>query len=142
MRGAILSSVPFPNLEQIPPEHIDAVWVLCAEFIQRGCKLGDVTPDELKVRCKEGNAQLWFAWSDHLEAALVTEIWNLPKSTVCVFMSIGGQHISRWLGLLDDVETWAKAQGATISRTFGRKGWGRILPDYKPRYFVYEKDLG
>lgn len=136
-----MNTVPFPSLQQIPPEHAETVWWLCKEFIERGCKLGDVTADHLKAEVIAGRAQLWFAWSDHLEAALVTEIWDTPKGKVCVFMSIGGVHISRWLGLLDDIEVWAKSNGAKIARTFGRKGWGRILPDYRPRYFVYEKEL-
>ena len=132
--------VKFPSLQLIPTEHIGLCWRLGEEFIAKGCT-GDDTTESLREACMNGEAQLWFAWSDHLEAALVTTVMDTPKGRVCLFLSFGGKDMSRWLGLLDEIETWAKKQGATITRTFGRKGWGRVLKDYRPRYYVYEKEL-
>jgi hypothetical protein len=131
------------ELMRIPSDLALKVWPLCSEFIKAGCEIGDLTEEDVRDFVELGSAELWFAWSDHLEAAAVTQIISSrdESAEVLVFLSLGGEDMSRWLGLLDDIEDWARKRGATISRTIGRKGWGRVLRDYRPSYYVYEKEL-
>jgi hypothetical protein len=130
------------ELMQIPSDMALKVWPLCSEFIKAGCEIGDLTEEDVRDFVELGSAELWFAWSDHLEAAAVTQIISSrDDKEVLVFLSLGGEDMSRWLGLLDDIENWARKRGAMISRTIGRKGWGRVLRDYRPSYYVYEKEL-
>lgn len=129
------------SLVLIPQEMVNEVWPLCHKFIADGCATGDMTAEQIKAEAESGSVQLWFAWSDHLEAAAATTIMPFARQSVCLFLSFGGKDMGRWLGLLDEIETWAKMQGATISRTFGRKGWGKVLKDYRPKFYVYEKEL-
>lgn len=121
----------------IPTDTVAQVWALGAPFIESGLKGSEVSPEVLKDECEHGDAQLWFAWSDHLEAAAATRI----NDGVCVLVSCGGKARSRWLWMLDDIEQWAKTQGCNTMRIFGRKGWGRVLKDYHTARLVLDKEI-
>ena len=36
-----------------------------------------------------------------------------------------------WLHLLDGIEAFARAEGCDAMRIIGRKGWARVLKDYR-----------
>ena len=46
-----------------------------------------------------------------------------------------------WLPLLGALERYARAEGCKAMRIFGRRGWERLLPDYKPARVLLEKEL-
>jgi hypothetical protein len=47
----------------------------------------------------------------------------------------------RWIGLLDGIEDFARAEGCEATRIIGRKGWARVLASYQTKRIVLEKDL-
>jgi len=47
----------------------------------------------------------------------------------------------RWIGLLERIEEFARAEGCEATRIIGRRGWARILPSYRTKRIVLEKDL-
>lgn len=60
---------------------------------------------------------------------------------VCVVVACGGSDMDRWVHLLDRVELYAKAEGCARMRIFGRRGWLRILPDYRMQAVILDKEL-
>lgn len=49
--------------------------------------------------------------------------------------------IRRWIGLLERIEEFARAEGCEATRIIGRKGWARVLTSYQTKRIVLEKDL-
>jgi hypothetical protein len=47
----------------------------------------------------------------------------------------------RWIGLIEKIEEFARAEGCSATRIMGRKGWARVLTSYQTKRLVLEKDL-
>ena len=84
---------------------------------------------------------MWLAWSDHVEAAATTILTEADTSRACVLTACGGRNMKRWLPLLEIIEAYAKAEGCDRLRVFGRKGWQRMLEDYRVTNIILERSL-
>lgn len=90
-----------------------------------------------------GDGLLWLAWiRGRIEAAATTELQMVNGAKVCALTACGGRNRNEWLWMLDEIEDYAKAEGCRAMRICGRRGWERVLPDYRVRRIVLEKDLG
>jgi hypothetical protein len=49
--------------------------------------------------------------------------------------------LRRWIGLIEKIEEFARAEGCSATRIMGRKGWARVLASYRTKRIVLEKDL-
>jgi hypothetical protein len=91
-----------------------------------------------------GDALLWLAWdpeAERIAAAAVTELHQSEWRKVCVVVACGGAGVNRWIALLEGIEVYARAAGCAAVRIMGRKGWKRLLGDYRVKRIVLEKDL-
>lgn len=89
-----------------------------------------------------GHALLWVAWNgEKIEAAAVTHLSMTDAGKICTLLACGGTEMERWLPLLEEIEQYAKAEGCTAFRIFGRRGWARMLPTYKVHRIVLDKRL-
>jgi hypothetical protein len=100
-----------------------------------------------------GDALLWLAWDGtRIQAAAVTELHATEWRKVCVIVACGsafalraaadrGAGMRAWIPLLDGIEAYARAAGCAAVRIMGRKGWMRLLGDYRVKRIVLEKDL-
>jgi hypothetical protein len=68
---------------------------------------------------------------------------RMTNDGLVVFIDvIGGREKHRWLRhCLEDFEAQAKAAGAIRIEIEGRRGWRRVLPDYRETRVVMEKIL-
>lgn len=69
-----------------------------------------------------GEMQLWM-WGE--DAALVTTIQSDDSDTWCLMLALGGEGIDTWADYLPVIEEFARHEGATSLRVYGRPGWGR-----------------
>jgi hypothetical protein len=90
-----------------------------------------------------GRMQLWVGWNgSECEAAVLTEIVTRAKGKTCQIVACGGHAMPHWLGLLDEIEQWAKQEGCASMRVVaGRKGWARMLPDYAVTGITLEREI-
>jgi hypothetical protein len=133
-RSAEAVPVPRARLAEVWP----VVEPLLTPALSRG---GEMTTQTLAEALRDGRFLLWLAWSGRLEAVAVTEIADTIAGRVCCIVACGGRERARWLGLRTDLETYARRAGCTRMRIYGRKGWLRALPDYRPVRVILEKDL-
>mgnify|MGYP001614377256 CR=1 FL=1 len=127
----------------IPPEHIDLVWRKVRPLIVSGVERCDFS-DFASVECDvlSNDALLWVAYDGkEIAGALVTQITKTEKRKICTLVAGGGHGRKRWLGLLDQIEQYAKAEGCSVTRIIGREGWAAVLPAYHQRCVVLERDL-
>jgi hypothetical protein len=127
----------------IPPEHIAKVWPKVKPLIRSAMEradFGSFSPVERDVL--ESRALLWVAYDGKdIAAACVTQIEETERRKVCTLVACGGSQFRRWVGLLGEIEEYARAEGCSASRIIGRDGWAAVLPAYRHHCVVLEKDL-
>lgn len=86
-----------------------------------------------------GEAQLWTVvrFTGGILAAVVTEI----DGDCCTISACGGSERHRWLNLISQIEDYARAMGCKSMRIIGRKGWTRVLPQFRQTAVVLERTL-
>ena len=99
-----------------------------------------MTLKELRERLNQ-HSLLWIATSDRaLLAACVTELCISHRGLVCIIVACGGSSVC-WPEAIKVIEEWAKEEGCEAVRIIGRPGWQRVLPEYAPKWRVFEKEL-
>ncbi len=131
------------RLSCVHPDNIKRVWPKVKPLILSAMMRGDFgafAPVEADVL--NGDALLWIAKDEkEIVAACVSQIGETEWRKVCTIIACGGTEMRRWLGLLDQIEAYAKAEGCSASRIVGRDGWSAVLPAYRPHRVVLEKVL-
>ena len=119
------------------------MWPLAAAFLTRAAIRGGEFIDGWIDLLANQKAQLWIAWNgEDCEAAAITQLVERKNGRACQMIACGGRDMRNWLGVLDEIEAWAKTQGCRQFRIpQARKGWARILPDYDVTGFVMSKDI-
>lgn len=123
--------------------HVHKIWPNVFKTIRRAIQRGDLGRfDELERAVLNGHALVWLAVEEtKVEGVAVTQIVLTENSKVCMVQACGGKDCSHWLHLLADIEQYAKAQGCDCTRIMGRKGWARVLKNYKTTKIVLERRL-
>ncbi|WP_423868086.1 hypothetical protein [Bradyrhizobium sp.] len=100
------------------------------------CAFADIERDVLA-----GQQLLWLAWSGTLEAAATTHLVKTAERPVLIVTACSGAQRERWLPLLAGIENYARAEGCSRARIYGRKGWERVLKNYRAEYIILERTL-
>ena len=97
-----------------------------------------------------GRALVWIAWDPRsrpgaggpsIKAAAVTQLSTVGGHRFCTIVACGGNDRNEWLPLLAGLERYAKTENCKAMRIFGRRGWERVLPEYKRARVLLEKEL-
>ena len=103
---------------------------------------GELAPEDFYEAITHGDMQLWTAIKDNeIMASMVTQIVPYPRKRVLRIISIAGEEMNGWIKYLPLIEDWALSAGCTSLECWGRKGWLKILKDWKCSYHIITKDL-
>lgn len=104
---------------------------------------GHWTEAEIWSDLEHARSLLWLVVDGtRVHAAAVTQVRiNRKLGKVCEIVCCAGAGLRSWLPFLTHIEAYAKAEGCGIMRVPGRKGWARMLPDYRQPYIVLEKEI-
>jgi len=122
----------------VPADQWSAVAPLLLPAIQWS---GDYRPDEVEAELQGGRAQLWIATDGTPRVAVVTRLRPTEAGTVCEIWLAGGRDRHAWLHFIDIIERAARERGCTKIEIVGRRGWARVLRDYRPTAVVLQKLL-
>jgi hypothetical protein len=128
----------------VPPDKVPLIWPRVSGLIYIAMKRGDLEQfAPVQEAVLAGRSQLWLAVQDRNEilSAAITELHATENRKVCVIVACGGSDMNKWLDLIGEIERFAKAEGCTRTRIVGRVGWERVLPGYRTRRIVLDKDL-
>lgn len=127
----------------VPPSHTLGVWPLVKPFLARAAERGGEHVEGWLRRLADERMQLWIVWNgEDCVAAVLTELAPRRNGLTCQIVACGGDDMKQWLGLLDEVERWAKTEGCVAMRVpQARKGWMRALPDYAVTGVILERDI-
>jgi len=93
---------------------------------------------------KAGHYILWIATvtnSDAIVAAMTVEYVHYPRHKMCRVVTIAGDRMSEWIGDLNMLENWALAQGCAYMDMYARRGWKKVLKEYKEDCILLRKKL-
>lgn len=89
-----------------------------------------------------GDALVWIAWDGaNIAAVATTELVEFNGNKFCYITGCGGEKNENWLHLIGGLEKFAKDEGCKSTRILGRLGFRRILPGYRERLVLLEKEL-
>lgn len=120
----------------VNPADIQKTWPIARGLIRAAIErtnLSDFADIENDVLA--GNQLLWLAISDHIEAAATTHL----ARNICTLTACSGHNRERWLPLFSRIEKYAKDEGCSRMRIWGRPGWQRVLDGYHVEHVVLEK---
>lgn len=123
-------------------DQLGLVWKDCAPLLQPALGEGE-TIEKVLAALFSKDAQLWIgATEDEIQVACVTELVRRGGCLYCNIWLTGGKGVNNWLYFLETIEAWAKENGCDgmlIDR--GRKGWQRLLPEYKIKTISLVKEI-
>jgi hypothetical protein len=127
----------------VDPARVREAWPLVAPLIRRAAER-DGLSDAAQVEddLHNGSALLWLAWNgERIEGAAVTQLDAANGQKFCTIVACGGRGLKRWGSLIGTLERFAREEGCTSVRIYGRRGWARVLPDYRLHSIILEKEL-
>lgn len=83
----------------------------------------------------------WVAIENNEILAAATTQLVKPFEKVCILTACSGHDRDRWLPLFARIEQYAKDEGCTKMRIFGRIGWQRVLKNYRVEHVILERNL-
>ena len=128
----------------LSPEDVPYVWEEVAPLLAKVTPHteGELEPDDFIEPLTHGDMQLWVVIEEKkVIAALVTQIIPYPQKKVLRLISLAGDDFNKIKDFLDMVEAFAVKCECGSLEMWGRKGWKKLLSDWKDSYVVYTKDL-
>ena len=132
------------NVALVPADNASSVWEEVYPLLEKAqvYAAGELDTQDFFDMVKNGDMQLWIAEDDDgIFAMMLTEFVRYPRKKVMRIVSIGGKGMNRWMKYFPALEAAALSVGCTGFEIFGRKGWLRILKDWKCSYHVLTKDI-
>jgi hypothetical protein len=110
------------------PEQVPLIWPEVKDFIESALiENGHLTIEEIYDNLLLKHYQLWTPYSDHIEAAFVTAIFDVRGIKNCTIVACGGKNMDSWKHFIKDVEEWAKEDGCKYIKIYGRRGWAKVF---------------
>lgn len=126
----------------VDPKNVEQIWPQAKGLIRAAIEQTDLSDfADIEIQVLAGDQLLWLAISDHIEAAATTHLIKTRGKPVLIVTAVSGTLRERWLPLRHRIESYAKAEGCSCVRLYGRKGWQRALSDYRVEYVIMEKAL-
>lgn len=126
----------------VDPAQLPEIWPRVSFMVRRAMERGDTTFEEIERDIFSGNALLWLAVDDEtILAAVVTHLEIVKNVKVCTITACAGTGLETILPLEAQLEQFGRDQDCRKMRINGRPGWARVLPKYRTRYIVLEKEI-
>lgn len=130
------------DLVCVDPSNVQQIWPQARLLIKSAIEHTGLSDfDQIESQVLSGDQLLWLAISDHIEAAATTHLVKTRGKPLLVITACSGSGRERWISLRHKIEAYAKAEGCSRVRLYGRKGWQRVLRDYRVEYVVMDKEL-
>lgn len=124
----------------VPIERVPEVWPLVGSDLHSAAAFAGNHDVDVFSHAVNGNCQVWLLTKDgEYTGVVTTRIFR--NMGVCRIELGAGEYLPAFADFAVQIEEWAKAQGCRRMECTGRKGWLKVLPDYKVKALVMEKEL-
>jgi len=122
----------------VGPDHIRSIWPHVGRLVKRAIDRGYTDWGAVESNIFDGLWLLWIAWDGkEIKGAAVTGL----VGDACEIIACAGDAMKTWVHLIADIEQYARNEGRKRMRIIGRRGWLRVLPEYKQTAVVLERAL-
>ena len=128
----------------VQPEDVAYIWEEVAPLLDKVKEHteGELETDDFLEPLTHGDMQLWMATEESdVRAVMITQIITYPQKRVLRIISLAGEDFEEIRSFHEMIEGFAVKLECTALEMWGRKGWKKLLPDWKDTYIVYTKDL-
>ena len=129
----------------LSPDDVPYIWDQVAPLLATVTQHteGEMEPDDFLEALTYGDMQLWIAAEkEDLHMVMVTQIIPYPQKKVLRVIAIAGTGFKELHEKFNaTIESFAIQAGCSAMELWGRKGWKKLLPDWKDTYIVFTKDL-
>ena len=132
------------DLVCVDPKRVHEIWPHVGPLLRAACRRTELNAfADIEADILSGRSLAWLAWSGSaVEAVAATILINSEIGKVCIITACAGGDMKRWLPLIDHIENYARGEGCTRVRIYGRKGWLRVLEGYEEKHIIMDKELG
>lgn len=122
---------------------IDAQWYELGPYLERFERETQLASAEvIRAACLKGDKQLWAIHDHMICGVVVTQVLESPKGRVCeVYAACGACSREGIREVYVHLQLWAAEAGCKFIRTYGRKGWKRVLPKFRQVGVILEQEL-
>jgi hypothetical protein len=135
------------KVQIVTPNNVYSVWGDVENYLNASINVSnnDITLEQLKLILARGEQTLLVSTDDkgNLNGAMTVEFQNLPNNRVMFITALGGNGIVN-KDTFDQVEIWARMQGATKVNAWAQEAQARlykIKANFNTVRMVVEKDL-
>ncbi len=128
----------------VPPDMVSTVWEYILPHIEAAAvhSEGELEPIDFYDDLVSGDMQLWLVLKEtEVAATLITQIIPYPRKRVLRILCLGGKKMRNWYFLFNQVENFAILNDCVAIEAWARKGFERVLTDWKSSYQVLTKEL-
>lgn len=133
------------NIEGILSDEIDIYIPMLRVLIDRAIKKGNalLTVDSVIRALRDRSMQLWLIKdNEKIKAICITEILITPQCRVLGIVALAGVGHKQWKDLLEQILTiYAQEKGCRYIEIQGRKGWNKVLSNFKQVAIVLRKEV-
>lgn len=126
----------------VDPAQIEEFWPFARPLIEKAVKRTNLSRwADQEESILRGDQLLWLAHTgDAIQSAATTHLTKGEDGRpICTITACGGENMDQWLPLIEGIEKYARAEGCSCVRIFGRKGWSRVLEKYTTEHVVLER---
>lgn len=120
-------------------------WPYIEPHLKRFEKQGEASAERIRYLAEQREAQVWtFDDGGKVHGVLVTQVQDTTNGRrLLIWVAVGSSpdlrdEISEALSVL---EPWGREIGCNRVRIVGRKGWSKVMPDFREVGRVLEKRL-
>ncbi len=129
----------------VEPEDVPYIWDNVAPLLSKVIQHseGELGTDDYLSNLISGSMQLWIVTEDKkIILSMVTQIIQFPQKKVLRTIALAGERFKEVHSQFSDMlASYALKNECSSLELWGRKGWKKMLPDWKDTYIVYTKDL-
>ncbi len=129
----------------VEPEDVPYIWDNVAPLLSKVIQHseGELETDDYLSNLMSGSMQLWIVTEDgKIILSMVTQIIQFPQKKVLRTIALAGEKFKEVHSQFSDMlASYALKNECSSLELWGRKGWKKMLPDWKDTYIVYTKDL-
>lgn len=128
----------------VPVDDIDHVWDKVKDLI---AKTSDevLNEDDIYQYLIDGTYRLFIIIEkkdNEFVTAYTTCFAYYPHHKACRIVTLGGSKLDEYYQYsITQVEEWAKEEECDFMEVFGRRGWAKIMKDYKEECVLLRKHL-
>jgi hypothetical protein len=128
----------------VPIDEIDQVWDKVKDLIK---KTSDeiLNENDIYQYLIDGTYRLWLIIdnsNNKFVSACTTCFAYYPHHKACRIVTLGGNKLAEYYQYsITQVEEWAKEEECHFMEVFGRRGWAKIMKDYKEECVLLRKHL-